>query len=420
MKRLMTLMLLCASVALGQGGSTGNITASGSTCGTTNACVVLPLGLSDSIVSVQITGTFSATLKPEKTVDGTTWVSAGADLTTTGVSTYAVSASRGFRIRASAYVSGTAAITLRSAVTEGNVNATSGSGAPSGTCTVGVDFYTDTDDGSLYTCPDGTWTLSGGTGTPGGSPEDIQFNDAGAFGGITPGDDKTYIAALSGVWTVTTPGISARTDADGTAQIVLTDLVGQLNVTHATATAVDNFTTGLVAGFATRLCVADDAGPATFTPAAGTVNGHATLILNMTDCALLRYDGTNWEAEVNRNFFTLTIHQWGTGASNVIQDTDDWTSAYIAEAGTFPFTIKQICGRADTGTSTFNLQRNDGSAASIAASNIVAATTSACTSTFTAGENEIAVGNAIDFLQVTGATSGSPTHITVTISAVKR
>ncbi len=292
-------------------------------------------------------------------------------------------------------------------------------GADKSDCTVGggAQLVLCVDNGSAWVS-----VSNAGAGVPGGSPEDIQFNDAGAFGGISPGDDKTYIAALSGVWTVTTPGISARTDADGTAQIALTDLVGQLNVTHATATAVDNFTTGLAAGFATRLCVADDAGPATFTPAAGTVNGHATLILHMTDCALLRYDGTNWEAQVNRNFFTMTIHQWGTGASNVIQDTDDWSN--ITGLTKVPFTIKEVCAQvADgTGTSTFNLQRNDGSAASIFTADMVADTTGVCkvVADFVSGENEFAVSNTMNFLQVTGATSGSPTHITVTISAVKR
>jgi len=183
MRKFALLLLLCASVAQGQGQSTGNITAAGSTCGTTNACVVLPLGNADTIVSAQVTGTFTATLKPEKTSDGSTWVSAGADITAVGVSTYAVPALRGFRLRASAHSSGTAVVTLRSAVVTGNTNATSGSGAPSGACTVGVDIYVDTDNGNLYSCPDATWTLASGSGTPGGSDTQVQFNDGGSFGG---------------------------------------------------------------------------------------------------------------------------------------------------------------------------------------------------------------------------------------------
>ncbi len=91
-------------------------------------------------------------------------------------------------------------------------------------------------------------------------------------------------------------------------------------------------------------------------------------------------------------------------------DTDDFPKVMRAP---FAFTITQLCATTDTGTSTVNLQRNDGSAASIAASNITAATTEACTTSFTSGENIISEGHYLDFLMVTAAASGAPTKVTI-------
>lgn len=297
--------------------------------------------------------------------------------------------------------------------------------------------YYDTDDDLVYYCNGSAWTVFGG---------------ASAFSGITSGTNTTATMTCGAGCTITfastgiinanqlngvdtdmsgaaeddvatinssgdlalaTPGLTARTDADGTAQLATTDNGKMLIVTHATATAVDNVTVS--ANYAARLHVGCSAGPATFTPASGTVNGNTTLTLSRCETTILHFDGTNWNAIVDRNFSTLTYLHYGAAAT--LADSDDVPDIWIAK---FPITITQICGRADTGTSTFNIQRDDGSAASIAASNIVADTTEACTSTFTAGENIISTGHALDFLQVQGATSGSPTRITVTISYVRR
>jgi hypothetical protein len=59
------------------------------------------------------------------------------------------------------------------------------SGVPSGTCSAAA-LAVNTTNGNLYSCLSGVWTIvSGGGGTPGGSTTQIQYNNAGAFGGIS-------------------------------------------------------------------------------------------------------------------------------------------------------------------------------------------------------------------------------------------
>src|SRR5260370_39863235 len=55
----------------------GQISASGSTCSTVNACVVLPLPLNTGTVTLSLAGTFSGTLPFEQSVNGgISWISA--------------------------------------------------------------------------------------------------------------------------------------------------------------------------------------------------------------------------------------------------------------------------------------------------------------------------------------------------------
>lgn len=109
----------------------------------------------------------------------------------------------------------------------------------------------------------------------------------------------------------------------------------------------------------------------------------------------------------------FSIPYTGTGAAGAIQDADDFPK--IAR---IPFAqhVTKICGTTDTGTTTFNLQRNDGSPVNIAASNIIAATSEVCTTTLTAGEDALAEGHYIDLVIVTGATSGTPTRLTIGVT----
>ncbi len=104
------------------------------------------------------------------------------------------------------------------------------------------------------------------------------------------------------------------------------------------------------------------------------------------------------------------------GADNgaVLTDADDqptiWRNAVA------PMTITEVWCETDQGTSTINLQRDDGSAANILSSNLVC-TTSGATGTIAGAEDNLALGDKIDFVLITAATSGTPKRITVSIKA---
>jgi hypothetical protein len=102
--------------------------------------------------------------------------------------------------------------------------------------------------------------------------------------------------------------------------------------------------------------------------------------------------------------------------SGGLQDTDDFNAVLRIPYGQ---TVAQVCARTDTGTSVINLQRDDGSAANILTSNLTAATTEACTTTFVSGENVLSEGHYINFVMVTAAASGTPTKVTVSAKTTR-
>ena len=75
------------------------------------------------------------------------------------------------------------------------------SGGPSGGCTnnqIGADPAT----GNFYTCNAGTWAVVSGTGSPGGSDTQIQYNHSSAFGGVTKwttNGTTTFTVAATGI-----------------------------------------------------------------------------------------------------------------------------------------------------------------------------------------------------------------------------
>ena len=116
------------------------------------------------------------------------------------------------------------------------------------------------------------------------------------------------------------------------------------------------------------------------------------------------------------NTFEIVYHLYGTGASNVIEDTQDVPLLYPNESTTK--TITQIKAWTDTGATTINVQRDDGSAADICTSNLVASA-SGVTCTLSATEKVISNGHKVGLVVVTGATSGTPTHLILSIVGTK-
>lgn len=111
---------------------------------------------------------------------------------------------------------------------------------------------------------------------------------------------------------------------------------------------------------------------------------------------------------------------FGIDRDGALLDTDDRAKIYPNLGGTKTITqVKCWTDPVTGGTSTINLQRDDGSAANILSSNLVCSTAGASTTTFSGTENVISTGHNIDFVMVTAATSGTPTKVTVAILGTK-
>ena len=126
----------------------------------------------------------------------------------------------------------------------------------------------------------------------------------------------------------------------------------------------------------------------------------------------LRYDGTVFRLPCGQDRI-LHVKWWGTGASYVLQDTDDELSIFNNKLAA-SIVVNSVTCESDTGTPTVQLQKDDGSATDMLSSNLSCATTPATTSTFVSGENTIATGNRIDALIVSAG--GSAHWVAITIN----
>src|SRR5512146_3152473 len=114
-KLLLCLFLFCSVPLWAQQASiSGNLTAAGTTCANPAACLVLNLFADASTATVQISGSFSATLQFEGTADGSNWIALVGDsegtfpsssTTTTGLWTFSIPSLQKIRVRCSAFTS---------------------------------------------------------------------------------------------------------------------------------------------------------------------------------------------------------------------------------------------------------------------------------------------------------------------------
>ena len=115
------LLLLFSGLASAQQRASGNLTATASTC-TAGVCVEQLAIADNSAIWVQVIGSFSATLSFEGTADSSTWFSMpgvvvadgsiATSTTGTGNWQFSVAGLSGFRVRCSAYTSGTAEVLI--------------------------------------------------------------------------------------------------------------------------------------------------------------------------------------------------------------------------------------------------------------------------------------------------------------------
>lgn len=193
-------------------------------------------------VGVQITGTFTATVQFEGSVDGVTYAamnmtpiastSAVTSATAGGIWSGGVGGLSVVRVRVSAYTSGTVTVRIQNAPVSARSLVGSGGGTIGGSIAqnqVGFGASSDTLSGSNdFTWDGATLAVNGdltvnsctgcGGGTPGGSNTQIQFNNAGAFGGSAnlTWDGTTFlvnglVSAATGMFTVASAGQALQT-----------------------------------------------------------------------------------------------------------------------------------------------------------------------------------------------------------------
>ena len=148
-----------------------------------------------------------------------------------------------------------------------------------------------------------------GGGTPGGSDEDVQYNNAGAFGGVTPTPDGAVFSASAGVAVFSLPAVVQNPQTGAAYDIGdCTANRGRLIRRSHTAAMADTIdqagTGGCTSGWWAHIKNEDAVDALTLTPDAGsicnTATCSATAKLNPGDLAFLISDGTNYTISIAR------------------------------------------------------------------------------------------------------------------------
>ena len=184
-------LLFCVAAGHAQVSAKGNITAAGSTCATTNACIVIQLPNSTSAptggTGVGLSGTWSATVQFEKSVDGIIYVAAlSTDASPVSSATsniqpqFSTSGYNFFRVRCSAYSSGTVVVKIQTSPSAalhggsggggGGVNTVSGDGALLTNSGSTGDVVLTVGSGATHQFWNGAWTQPAVADVTGAAP----------------------------------------------------------------------------------------------------------------------------------------------------------------------------------------------------------------------------------------------------------
>jgi hypothetical protein len=134
-------------------------------------------------------------------------------------------------------------------------------------------------------------TSSSGSGTPGGSSGQLQYNNSGAFGGATLGSGLDLTGGVLSL--VMVP--NAQSGASYT--VLSTDANKTVRMTNASATTV-NLTAAATLGANFGFYLECDAACTIDPNASETVNGASTLVLAAHQKAEVSTDGTVWRAGI--------------------------------------------------------------------------------------------------------------------------
>lgn len=249
-KTIMLLAFLALAISM-QGQS---ITAQGSTCATTNACVTAQISQGQGGISFNITGSWSATLQFEASNDnGATWVSltmypsnstTGATSTTSnGMFRANTSGLTNVRIRCSSFSSGPAVVTVATAQA---ILAGTGGGGGSGTVTsiattspITGGTITSTGTIACATCTTSAAALTSTALMTGAGSQATQTPSATST--LDSSGNASFAGTLSATGHTTFEGVTS-TGATGTGKLVYDTAPTLSNPVVGTQTAADGST----------------------------------------------------------------------------------------------------------------------------------------------------------------------------------
>jgi hypothetical protein len=226
-----------------------NITAAGSSCTTAGACAVIQLSTTNTgSVTFTISGTFSATLQFEVLADGTeankssvncvppNSTTAVTSTTAAGTWTCNVPGAQVFRVRCSAYTSGTAVVALNASnAIDTALLGGGGGGGGSGTVT----SVTFTGDGTVLSATPSTAVTTSGT-LQAALATQTANTVLGALTATTPSDlplPSCSATTSALIWTSGT-GFGCHTITPGTGTVTNVSGTGLLSTTNPTTTPV--------------------------------------------------------------------------------------------------------------------------------------------------------------------------------------
>lgn len=187
----------------------------------------------------------------------------------------------------------------------------------------------------------------GGTGSPGGSDTQVQFNDASSFGGSSgfTYNKTTHVGTITGTFisaglnpgyvTKTTTYTAAATDS------TIECLTNAFTVNLPTAASIGGRIYTLKNKQTANACTIDPAG-------SETIDGAATYSL-VNGAIQVQSDGTNWRII---NDASVTFTDPNVANAIAIWDNSGKTLAFSAVGFTFPSTGMQLVGQSSTDTLT--------------------------------------------------------------------
>lgn len=147
------------------------------------------------------------------------------------------------------------------------------------------------------------------------------------------------------------------------------------------------------------------------TACAGSGQASGSICYGTTSDEICVWDGSAWDCALLRT--PPTISTLVLFDINVALSVSNDIPSIMPNRGS-AFTVTEVCCEVDAGTTTVNLQRDDGTPANILSADLTCNTdlNSGCTTTFSGSEASIANTNKVDFLLVT---NGSAKRINVAI-----